>query len=128
MIAFLAILGTLGHFHTPNMPRKTIAEPVFVESRKRWKVDVPASLSDSGIRIRAFFKTRNLARDYAEKITGDQDADPAAIIPPSLAMEADKARAILEPCNLDLVQAARTIKESLALLEGTGGTIKEACR
>ena len=109
------------------MPRKTIAEPVWIETRKRWKVDVPATLSASGERMRAFFKTRTLARDYIEKLAGDQEGDPAAIIPPALAMEADKARAILEPCKLDLVQAARIVKESLAILQGTNGTINEAC-
>ncbi|RYE85395.1 MAG: hypothetical protein EOO65_00440 [Methanosarcinales archaeon] len=123
----MANVGTFRHFQTLPMPRKTISEPVWIESRKRWKVDVPASLSHNGDRMRAFFKTRILAREYIENLSSEGAEDPAAIISPRLALEADKARGILESCNLDLVQAARTVKEALALLEGTGGTIKEAC-
>lgn len=110
------------------MPRKSISEPVWVASRKRWKADVPASLSDTGERARAFFKTRNEARAYIETVTPNDQTEPSAIIPPKLAVEADKARSILEPTNLDLVQAARIVTVATRILEGTGGTIEEACR
>lgn len=109
------------------MPRKTISEPVWVEARNRWKVDLPASLAEDGKRTRAFFKTREKARDYVNRLTNDE-SEATAFISPSLAMEADKARSILQPCDLDLVQAARTVKNALAILEGTSTTIEAACR
>lgn len=109
------------------MPRKTISEPVYDPKRNRWKVDIPATLSHTGERQRSFHKTRNAAREYISKVQPEDDSDAPAIIPPALAHEADKARNILEKWNLDLVQAARIIDTSMALLESSGSSIKRAC-
>jgi hypothetical protein len=86
------------------MPRRSISGPIYVESRNRWKVEIPASISDTGSRIRSFFKTRAEARDFIEKISGVQNENLPAIISPSLAQEAEKARELLAKWNLDLVQ------------------------
>lgn len=110
------------------MPRKSISDPIFVESKKRWKVEIPASLSDSGVRVRSFFKTRSLARDYIEKISDNTSGDAPATISPSLAMEAAKARQLLDPWNLDLVQAARIVSEALTIMEGTNATLLDAAK
>lgn len=109
------------------MPQKSISEPIFISSRNRWKVEIPASLSDTGTRVRAFFETRKAARAYIENISGTNAGDPSATISPKLAMEADKARQILEPLDMDLVQASRIIHQALSTLEGTTGTIQGAC-
>lgn len=124
-LAIVAVLGTIGHNF---MPRKSISEPVFIKSRRRWKADIPASISDTGRRIRAYFKTRELAREYIAKLAPEDDDEQIATIPPALAMEADKARKILEPWNLDLVQAARIISVSLGGLQGTAAGIEKACK
>lgn len=105
------------------MAAKRKIEPVFDETRNRWKIDVPATLSDSNKRYKAWFKTRDLARDHLAGINGTDE--PTAAIPPSLAMEADKAREILEPWNLDLVQASREVAAALEAL-GDAGSILQA--
>jgi integrase len=105
------------------MSKKKI-EPVFDPIRNRWKIDVPASISATGRRYKAWFKTRDLARDHLAGINGS--AEPSAAIAPSLAMDADKARAILEPWNLDLVQAAREVAAALEALGGAGSIIEAA--
>lgn len=107
------------------MPRLTIAEPAFDKSRDRWKVTVPAGLSSTGNRIRSWHKTRDAARTYISDLT--KPDQPAAIIAPQLAMKADEARAILEPWNMDIVQAAREVAAALEVL-GTSGSILEAAK
>jgi integrase len=119
-------LGTLGTVLTPNrLAKKSKIEPKKDSNRNRWKVDVPGSFSDTGKRYRLWFKTREEARDYIEKITGVEV--PSAVIPSNLAMEADKARAILDKWNLDLVEAARELDKALAAI-GNAGTLLEAAQ
>lgn len=107
------------------MAKKTTIEPVFDDTRDRWKIDVPASIAADGKRYKAWFKTRDLAREHLAGLNGKAEA--TAAIPPSLAMEADKARGILEPWNLDLVQAARDVAAALEIL-GDAGSILEAAK
>jgi len=105
------------------MPRKTISEPVFDKERERWRVTIPASLSDTGKRVRSWHLTRQAARKYITDITGEGDddgAEKAATIPPLLAMKADEARVILAAHGLDLVEAAREISKALKILDGAG--------
>ena len=125
LLAIPAILGTIGN----NSTRKTMAakkkiEPAFDEARNRWKIDVPASVAVDGKRYKAWFATRNLARDHLAGINGS--AEPTAAIAPSLAMEADKAKSILERWNLDLVQAAREVAAALEALGGSGSILEAA--
>lgn len=107
------------------MAQKTPSPPVFDKSRNRWKATIPAGLSADGKRVRSWHATRDAAREYIESITRSEA--PAATISPSLAMEADKARVILEPWNLDIVQAAREVAAALEVL-GDAGSILEAAR
>ncbi len=106
------------------MPRKPKIEAIFSTPRNRWKVDVSAEKSDTGRRYKAWFKTRDEARDYAAKLN-EQDA-PSPAITPGLAAEADKARGILEPFKLDLVQAAREVAAALEVLGGKGSILDAA--
>jgi integrase len=106
------------------MATKRKIAPKFHAQRDRWMLDIPATMSDTDKRIKMFFKTRDEARKHLEEITGEM---PSAAIPPLLAMEADKARAILEPWNLDLVQAAREVAAALEAL-GDAGSILEAAK
>jgi integrase len=105
------------------MPSKRKIEPIFDQSRSRWKIDIPASVAADGKRYKAWFKTRDLARDHLAAVNGADSQTTA--IPPSLAVEAAKARAILEPWNLDLVQASREVAAALEVL-GESGSILEA--
>jgi integrase len=107
------------------MATKTKIEPVLDPIRNRWKIDVPASVAADGKRYKAWFKTRDLAREHLAGINGT--AAPTSAIAPGLAAEADKARGILEPFALDLVQAAREVAAALEAL-GDAGTILEAAR
>ena len=107
------------------MAAKKKIEPVFDPSRNRWKIDVPGTISADGKRYKAWFKTRDLAREHLAGINGS--TDPTTAIAPSLAMDADKSRAILEPWNRDLVQAARELAAALEAL-GDAGSILEAAR
>jgi integrase len=107
------------------MAQKTASQPVFDKSRNRWRATIPAGLTGDGKRVRSWHLTRDAARSYIDEVTRT-DA-PAATIAPSLAMDADKARLILEPWNLDIVQAAREVAAALDVL-GDAGSIIEAAR
>ena len=107
------------------MPKLPTLEPIYVARRKRWIVDVAASKSATGKRYKSTFRTRDAAREYIDRISLPEAASPA--IPAPLAMEADKARAILAKHNLDLVQAAREVAAAIEALDGSG-TILEACK
>jgi integrase len=126
LLAIPANSGTFGNNPTrTTMATKKKIEPLFDKTRDRWKVDVPASIAADGTRYKAWFKTRDLAREHLAGINGT--ADPTTAIAPGLAAEADKARKILEPWNLDLVQAAREVAAALEAL-GDAGSILEAAR
>ena len=107
------------------MAKKSKIEPVLDETRNRWRIDVPSSVAADGKRYKAWFKTRDLAREHLAGINGT--ATPTTAIAPGLAAEADKARGILEPFNMDLVQAAREVAVALEAL-GDAGSILEAAR
>lgn len=116
-------MDTFGHiFPSWIMSKRRQIEPFFDETRNRWKVNVPASMTPDKKKLRLWFKTRELARDYIGKIS-DQSS-PA--IPPALAIDAEKARSILEPWNLDLVQAAREVAAALKELNGSGSLLEAA--
>jgi integrase len=104
------------------MAKRNQIEPFFDETRKRWKVNVPASMTPGKKKLRLWFKTRDLAREYIAKISNE--LSPA--IPAALAIDADKARAILEPWNLDLTQAAREVAAALKALNGAGSLLEAA--
>lgn len=106
------------------MPKKTASEPSYDKTRHRWKATISASLSKTGNRVRSWHATRKAAREWLDKTTSTEEA--AATIPPMLAMEADKARAILEPWNLDLPQAARMLAAALEALGGAGSVLEAA--
>jgi integrase/recombinase XerD len=107
------------------MPVKTKIEPVFDATRNRWKVDVPASVAADGKRYKAWFKTRDKAREHLAGVNGADT--PTAAIAPSLAMEADKARGILSPWDRDLVQGARELAAALEAI-GDAGSILDAAK
>lgn len=106
------------------MAAKRKIEPEFSEKLQRWIIDIPATLAADGKRYKARFKTREDARRHLAGINGADE--PTAAVPPSLAMEADKARGILEPWNLDIVQAAREVAAALEVLGGSGSILEAA--
>jgi integrase len=107
------------------MRKKHQIEPVFDKSRQRWKLDVPASASDTGKRFRAWFESRQAARDFI----GESTTEAAATIPPSLAMDADTARQRIEAAGLDmtLAEIVAAYVEARDAMKGAG-TLLEAAR
>lgn len=106
------------------MSRHAPIDPVFDKARDRWKVEVPASRSETGKRVRVFFRNRKRARDYAATL-----ASPGPAIAPAIAVDADTARQRLEAAGLDmtLAEAVRELVEARELLAGAG-TLGEAAR
>lgn len=106
------------------MRKKRNADPVFDQKRNRWKLDVPASLSDTGKRYRAWFKTRHSAREFLE--SGIQEG--SASIPPSLAADADTARQRLEAAGLGKLTLAEVAAAYIGAAEilGEAGSLEEA--
>ena len=94
-------MGTSGHSNpVPAMPAKPALEPVFIKARDRWRVDVPASKSSNGKRIRAHFKTRQAARDYIDRIDGPSPAaaiDTSPLPPDSQAWKASGSITSTQP-------------------------------
>lgn len=107
------------------MPKRPTLEPILDKQRNRWLVNVPPTLADNGKRTRSYHKSREKARTFIE---GLQGKTPAATIPPTLAMEADKARKLLEPLNVDLVRVAQIYVEAQELVNDTGGTLVDAAK
>ena len=107
------------------MPKRTTSPPVFDKTRNRWKATIPATLSDSGKRLRSWHLTREAARSYLDGITGS--ATPTAIISTRLATQADEAREILAPWKIGLVDAAKMLASVMKEL-GSAGTPLEAAK
>jgi integrase len=93
------------------MPRKPSFS--YLQTPYGWKVEIPATLSQSGKRERAFFKTRDKARDYAQEMETKHRALGTNIltIKPSLAEAALRAEEILTPTGASLVEAAQAFRK-----------------
>ena len=100
--------------------------PIFDENRERWKVDVPASISETGRRFRAWFDSRETARAWLEETVGER-ASP--VINPALAMDAETARQRLEAAGMDvtLAEAVRELLEAKQVL-GDAGSLLDAAQ
>jgi integrase len=106
------------------MARKYPDEPTFDSGRKRWKAQIPASLSTTGKRCRAWFPTRDKARSWiASQVS---TAEPSSTIPPALALKADEARLVLDPFGLDLLEGAKQLATALQALGSTGTLLQAA--
>ena len=72
-----------------------------------WKVEIPERLSPTGVRQRAFFPTRDEAKDYAAELREKYEAngENAVTIKPSLAEEAVQAAELLRPFGVSLLEA-----------------------
>lgn len=92
------------------MPRKPSFS--FLKTSSGWKVEIPSTLSGSGKRERAFFKTRDKARDYAQELETKykESGSNSLAIKPSLAEAAIRAEEILEPTGASLIQAAQEFR------------------
>lgn len=75
-----------------------------------WCVNTPATLTASGRRERQYFKTRDAAKIAAQELREKfmELGANATAIKPSLAEDATKAAAVLEPWGVSLLDAART--------------------
>lgn len=93
-----------------SMPRKPSFS--YCKTPSGWKVEIPKSLAPSGERERAFFKTRDKARDYSEELAAKHKEHGAnhLAIKPSLAEAALKAEAILAPTGASLIEAAQAFR------------------
>jgi hypothetical protein len=91
------------------MPR--IPSFKFVKTTRGWKVEKPGSLSATGQRERHYFKTRDLAIEFAAKLKEGLQAHGAnaSTIRPALADEATRAAGMLKPYGISLIDAAKRI-------------------
>jgi len=94
------------------MPRKPSFS--YLQTPYGWKVEIPATLSQSGKRERAFFKTRDKARDYAQEMETKHRAlgTNMLTIKPSLAEAALRAEEILTPTGASLIEAAQAFRKN----------------
>jgi site-specific recombinase XerD len=78
-----------------------------------WRVNVPASVAESGKRERHFHKTRDAAIAHASRLREQfqKHGEAAAIIRPSLAEAAVNAEKVLQPWGVSLVEAATIVAE-----------------
>lgn len=106
------------------MAKLSAHPPAYDKTRNRWKAQIPAGLSTSGKRVRAWFKTRDAAREWQASQCSTTEA--CATIPPSLALKADEARLILEPHGLDLLEGSKMLSQALLALGDTGTLIEAA--
>ncbi len=91
-----------------------MAKPIRFKPTKTangWKVNVPAKVSESGIRERHFFRTFELAKAAGDKLKEKREefGTQSKAIRPSLSEAATLAESILAPWNVSLVDAARIV-------------------
>jgi integrase len=106
--------------------------PVFKVSKsakKGWSVNVPASLSSSGLRERHYFKTRDKALEMAVELrqTYHDFGVQAVTITPTLAEAAIQAQQRLKPYKLTLSEAINDYLSILTAREGSV-TLREGAR
>jgi hypothetical protein len=65
-LAIQAIQAILGIYRASSVKMPRNPSFSFIETSSGWKVEIPSTLSQSGKRERAFFKTRDKARDFAQ--------------------------------------------------------------
>jgi integrase len=99
------------------------------KSGSSWKVEIPSRLSSDGKRQRAFFDTRDKAKEFAASLRSDyeQNGINASAVKPSLAEEASLAAELLAPFGLSVVQAARMVVE-WKTAELASSVVEEALR
>jgi integrase len=86
----------------------------FTSTKRGWKVEIPSQFSSSGKRERAYFSTRDKAKEFATKLkeSAAKHGTNTLNIRPSLAEEALKVEAMLQPYGISLTEAARRIVEA----------------
>lgn len=79
----------------------------------KWRLNIPAKISESGKRERHFFRTHELAKAAADKLKAQVETFgvQARAIAPSLAEAATAAALLLEPYGLTILEAARMVAE-----------------
>ncbi|MEE4210107.1 MAG: tyrosine-type recombinase/integrase, partial [Parvularcula sp.] len=93
-----------------SKPAKTKPlSPVYDETRKRWRLSVPAKVSPDGTRQRRYFETKKQAELEAFRLTGDRSrlGTEATRLNGQQAGDAVKALSILEPTGASLTEAAK---------------------
>lgn len=96
------------------MKKKTAAKaqqlsPIYDETRKKWRLSVPAPMSDTGKRKRLFFDTKKAAEIEADRVKGmsRQWGTEGRSIKAALAEDAAKAMEILSGYNVTLTALAQ---------------------
>ncbi|MBB5353890.1 integrase [Haloferula luteola] len=92
----------------PKRPKFTVTK-----TTEGWRINVPASLTESGKRERHFHDTRDKAKQHATELREKykQHGEAASVIRPSLAEAATQAERLLKPWGISLVEAARIVAE-----------------
>lgn len=99
-------------------------EPVEEKSRNRWRINVPANLSESGTRQRLYFKTKTAATLEAERIRGMDErwGSEGKKVTASLAEDAAKAQEALSTAGHDITLLA-VVKDWLRAKEAEAASI-----
>jgi integrase len=110
------------------VPRGSKLVPTEVKSRKTrglaaWCVNVPAGLSDTGVRRQRFFDTKKLADAECEKLKARKDNFGLSLtsLSPARLTQAAKAFEMLEAQGIDLIDA---VKEQIAAHKQRSSSIK----
>jgi len=84
-------------------------KPRFLKSRRKWVLNVPAELSDTGRRRQLLFDTEKAAAADVEKLKARADNFGVSLtqLTPSRIAEAAEAYKLLEPLSVDLLTAVR---------------------
>jgi integrase len=108
---FWRFRGNIGSIISTPMPRKPSFS--FAKTPYGWKVEIPGSLSSSGKRERAFFPTRDKARDFAQELEAKHrtSGSNAISIKPSVAEAALRADEILAPTGASVIDAANAYRQ-----------------
>ena len=75
----------------------------------KWSVNVPAALSETGVRSQRTFKTRELATEFGKSLRDSfkEHGQQARVLSPAASEDASKALELLSDLGISLIQAAK---------------------
>lgn len=82
---------------------------------KGWLLNVPKGLSDTGVKQRRYFRTRELANEAAQELRKSfrDHGEKASVLPPRVAGDAFAAWQLLEPHGITLLEAAKRVTREI---------------
>jgi len=93
-----------------------------INSPRGWRVNIPAKLSDTGVRQQRYYQSRDMAEAEAKRFREDfrENGNRACVLPPRVADDALAAWELLKPHGITFMAA---VKEVIARIEREAASV-----